>query len=290
MSLLFSMSQKYLPTLLKKMSLPLGIAAILSGSNANALPLSNINENNYNFQQLLQLVSQSEPPEVIIDDNPRNSGYNPPPRVTSDTRFSCEIVNGEYTVMYRPESRPSQAYPWAVPSQLGGGWTPQNRCLEITRRLESYRADGLLEMTTGYENNYETICVTTQVDPTDCRIVLTVPPGQDAQLTRDLIFENLLIADDGQQTQGVYTYTSNGDDLVNQLGNVFGLGGGNSSSTSKSKSPENINLRPFLDRADGGTGEYLGKGQSIPSSPQSIPSKPQSNPSHEGKKPSIFVR
>ena len=52
-----------------------------------------------------------------------------------------------------------------------------------------------------------TICVTTQVNPTDCRIVLTVPPGQDPQLTRDLIFENLLIADDGQQTQGVYTYS-----------------------------------------------------------------------------------
>ena len=281
MSPQFIKSQNYLSTLLKKISFPLGIAVVIGGSNANALPLSNVDETNYNLQQLLQLVSQntSEPPEIIIDDNPRSSGSSVPPRVTSDTRFTCELVNGEYTVMYRPETRPDRAYPWAVPSQLGGGWTPQNRCNEITRRLESYRPDGLLEMTTGFENNYETICVTTQVDPTDCRIVLTVPPGQDAQLTRDLIFENLLIADDGQQTQGVYTYTSNGQggNLVNQIGNVLnGLGVGNS----QSKSPKNINLRPFLDRADGGTGEYLGKGQSIPS-------RPQSKPSQE-RKPSIF--
>ena len=274
-------SQKYLPTVFKKISLSLGIAAVFGGSSANALPFNNIdttqiNATNYNFQQLVQLVTQAEPPEIIIDDNPRSSGSSVPPRINSDTRFTCELVNGEYTVMYRPETRPNQAYPWAVPSQLGGGWTPQRRCNEITRRLESYRPDGLLEMTTGFENGYNTICVTTQVDPTDCRIVLTVPPGQDPQLTRDLIFENLLVADDGQQTQGIYTYTSNGqgNDLVNQIGNVLsGLGGGNSQSTS----PKNINLRPFLDRADGGTGEHLGQGQSVP----------QSRPSQE-RKPSIF--
>ena len=182
--------------------------------------------------------------------------------------------------MYRPESRPNQAYPWATPGNMGGGWSAQNRCLEIARRLESYRAEGLLEMSTGVENGYNTICVTTQVDPTDCKIVLTVPPGQDPQLTRDLVFDNLLVADDGQQTQGVYTYTSNDGDLFNQIGNVLqGLGGNNSRSTA-SKSPDSIDLRPFLDRADGGTGKYLDRDNSVPSRNQSRPSKER--------KPAIF--
>ena len=280
MSLLFTKSQNYLSTLLKKVSLPLSIAVTFGGTSANALPFSNLNESNYSSLNLPQVISQYEPPEVIIDDNPRGSNRTSQRNV--DPVFTCERDNGEYTVMYRPESRPNQAYPWATPGNMGGGWSAQNRCLEIARRLESYRAEGLLEMSTGVENGYNTICVTTQVDPTDCQIVLTVPPGQDPQLTRDLVFDNLLIADDGQQTQGVYTYTSNGDDLFNQIGNVLGgLEGNNSrSNRSKSKSPKSINLRPFLDSTDGGTGEHLNQDNSVPSRNQSGPSKER--------KPAIF--
>ncbi|MDJ0692118.1 MAG: COP23 domain-containing protein [Xenococcaceae cyanobacterium MO_188.B32] len=278
MSLLSTKSQNYLANSLKKISLPLTIAVAFSGTNANALPFSNLNESNNSFLKSLQVISQYEPPEVIIDDNPRDS--NRTSQRNADAVFSCDQDNGEYTVMYHPESRPNQAYPWATPSNMGGGWTAQERCLEIARRLEAYRADGLIEMSTGVENGYNTICVTTQVDPTDCRIVLTVPPGQDPQLTRDLVFDNLLIADDGQQTQGVYTYTENGGDLLNQIGNVIeGVSGNNS----RSKSPESIDLRPFLDRADGGTGEQLGK--------QMKPSRNQSRPARENtgeRKPAIF--
>jgi hypothetical protein len=181
--------------------------------------------------------------------------------------------------MYYPESDPNQGYPWAVPGQLGGGWTPERRCDEITRRLESYRADGLLELTTDVQNNYDVICVTTQVDPTDCQIVLTVPPGQDPQITRDLIFENLLIADDGQQTQGVYTYTNDGRDgnLLDQIGNVInGVGG----RQTRPQSPKDIDLRPFLDPADGGTGERLKTSNSQPARPRVQQS--------EERKPALF--
>lgn len=279
MSMLSKNSQNYLLNILKTITLPLSIAYALGGSNANALPFANANYNNHNSLKSPQLISQYEPPEVIIDGNSNDS--NTTTRRNTDTRFTCEVVNGEYTVMYSPESRPNRSYPWATPGNMGGGWTPENRCNEITRRLESYRAEGLLEMSTGYENGYDTICVTTQADPTDCKIVLTVPPGQDAQVTRDLVFDNLLIADDGQQTQGVYTYGENGGDLFNQVGNILESLEGNNSSP---KSPESINLRPFLDRADGGTGEQLGKGKG---KRRSEPTINQSQPSSE-RKPSIF--
>lgn len=173
-------------------------------------------------------------------------------QVTSATRFSCQPLNGEYTVVYQPESQPSQYFPWAKPVQLGGGWTPQSRCNEIARRLESYRPDGLQEMTTGQENGYNTVCVTTERVP-GCRIVFTVPPGQDPVSTRDRVFENLTVADSGQQTDAINTYTNRGDDdignLVNRGREILGVG--------KSRPNKNINLQPFLDKKDGGTGSQL---------------------------------
>ncbi|MEO0837272.1 MAG: COP23 domain-containing protein, partial [Cyanobacteria bacterium J06642_3] len=233
-------------------------------------------------------------PEVIIDTDPnsRNDDFNRPRNPTSsrntrrngDTRFTCEFVDGEYVVLYNPENQASNSFPWAIPSALGGGWTPERRCNEITRRLEDYRADGLLEMSTGIENGYDTICVTTSIDPSDCRIVLTVPPGQDPQVTRDAVFENLLIADDGGATQGVYTYGDNGSaNILNEIGGIFGA------SPSKRRSPTKINLRPFLDPSDGGTGTQLKRNVSPRknTAPRSFPGSGNGN-GNGGRKPAIF--
>jgi hypothetical protein len=241
-------------------------------------------------QQLPQVISQrNDPPEVIINDpSSTSSGSSRSSRSSrnADTRFNCEFVNGEYTVMYYPESRPDQGYAWAIPSALGGGWTPEKRCNAITARFESYREDGLLELTTGEENGYDTICVTTQVDPRDCRLVLTVPPGQDPQLTRDLIFDNLLVADDGGSTQGVYTFgdrQGGGGDILSEITNVLNGGSGKKrSNNSRKPSPENINLRPFLDTADGGTGEKLKRLRSNSATP-----KPRNSENSE-RKPDLF--
>lgn len=186
----------------------------------------------------------------------------------SDARFSCEIENGRYTVMYRPISQPGQSYAWATPTQLGGGWTEDRRCNEISRRLEFYRPDGLLELRTSVENGMDILCVTTEAVP-GCRIVLTVPPGQDPIATRDRIFGNLVTADSGQQTQAVNTYRGNGGrDILGQIGDAVGvdlssLMGGNRRGSNPSSPSQSaigydvINLRPFLDPADGGTGERL---------------------------------
>lgn len=265
----------HLKSLVSLATIPgLAIAVLGTANSVNALSLDGFNVKP--IQQLRQVISQSnEPPEVIINE-PNSPGSVPPPPSTSprnaDTRFTCELINGEYTVMYYPESQPDEGFPWAIPSELGDGWTPQKRCDTITGRFESYRQDGLLELSTGVENGYDTICVTTQLDPTDCRIVLTVPPGQDPQLTRDLIFDNLLVADDGQQTQGVYTYGDNqsGRDILDEVGKIIGGGDSNSGNSS----PENIDLRPFLDPADGGTGKQLTNGNGVAPQPNNSERKP----------------
>ena len=237
------------------------VATLADVSSVQALSVDSLNFNT--VQQLRTIAQNSQPPEIIIN-SPGTAGSVPPPPSTTaqnvDTRFTCELVNGEYTVMYSPESQPNQSYPWAIPSELGGGWTPQRRCDAITERFEEYRGEGLLELATGTENGYDTICVTTQLDPSDCKLILTVPPGQDPQLTRDLIFDNLLVADDGQQTQGVYTFGDGGssDDILGQVEDIVG---GGKKKTNRTPSG-NINLKPFLDPADGGTGQHLTKGNS----------------------------
>ena len=187
---------------------------------------------------------------------PSSTSTSPAPANSqlSDVRFSCQTANGQPTVMYNPQSQPGKYYAWATPTSLGGGWTPERRCNEISRRLEFYRPDGLLELQTGVENGYNTICVTTEA-MSSCRIVLTVPPGQNPVAIRDRIFNNLLVADNGEQTTAVTAYQDNGSGIFNQIGQALGINLGGNSATRRS--PSSINLRPFLDAADGGTGARL---------------------------------
>ena len=191
--------------------------------------------------------------DVIIDTEPDQT--NPTPsNENSDRRFTCERNNGEYTVVYRPQSEPNTPYAWAIPEEMGSDWSPQRRCQTISDRLERYRPDGLMELQTTRMNGEDVVCVTTEAD-NSCRIVFTVPRGQDPLTTRDRVFENLADAHEGRRTQGVRTFTDN-----SSLGDL--LRGGSSQSRQTS---ENINLRPFLDEADGGTGQELRSNDSSPS-------------------------
>ncbi len=117
--------------------------------------------------------------DVIVDTDAKEpaSSTTPGSVTKAEARFTCQMMNGQYTVMYHPESQKGQSYQWANPTGLGGGWTAERRCNEISRRLEFYRPDGLQEMKTAMENGYNTVCVTTQKVP-GCRIVLTVPPAR----------------------------------------------------------------------------------------------------------------
>lgn len=182
--------------------------------------------------------------------------------VNTATRFSCQMDNGSYTVMYSPQSFPNQFFAWATPKTLGGGWDSQRRCLTIAQRLETYRPDGLVELRTSTLNGYEVLCVTSEANPA-CRLVLTVPPGKDAYEVRNGVFQNLISADSGQQTIGVNTYTNNGglEDVIN-LGTTL-LGG-----RKRVVSKDAIKLKPFLAPEDGGSAKLMGNLKKTPFQPQ----------------------
>ena len=156
---------------------------------------------------------------------------------------------------------------------MGGGWDAQKRCAAIASRLELYRPDGLQELQTSVENNENIVCVTTEANP-NCRIVLTVPRGKDPVVIRNSIFQNLTTADSGQQTIAVNTYgdrSTGGSELYN-LGRTL-LGSGNNRVSSYRGG---INLKPFLDRKDGGTANKLRNGVAI--GRQSQPNSVRLNP------------
>lgn len=200
-----------------------------------------------------------------------STGTSTSPTVVSGTRFVCQSYNGQYTVMYQPQSQPGRYFPWATPAALGDGWNPLRRCQTIATRLESYRADGLQELQTGTLNNENIVCVTTEADPS-CRIVLTVPRGKDAYVVRNSVFQNLTTADSGQQTTAVDTYANRGggvNDLYN-LGRTL-LGSGNRVTSYRG----GINLKPFLDPKDGGTARNLRNGVAVrsQSQPSQVPTR-----------------
>lgn len=179
-------------------------------------------------------------------------------------RFRCNFVNDRPTVMYYPDGR-AQGFAWATPGTMGGGWSAERRCFEISRRLEQYRPDGLVEMRTGIENSQNVVCATTDRVPS-CRIIFTVPPGQDPVVTRDRVFQNLLVADRGDNTQPVATFAPTGRggvrDWLNQGIMVLGgeqpsVGGGRGINPYRNSG---INLKPFLAPADGGTGAGINSG------------------------------
>ena len=177
--------------------------------------------------------------------------------VTTATRFNCSNYNGEYTVMYQPETQPGQYFAWATPKKMGGGWDAVSRCNKIAERLERYRPDGLTELRTSSLNGYNVLCVTSEKDPS-CRLVLTVPPDKDPYQVRNNVFENLISADSGQQTAGVSTYSPNNGDIENIVNMGRSLFEG--SKKRNLASDKRINLKPFLDRKDGGSGNQLKKG------------------------------
>ncbi|PZV18991.1 MAG: hypothetical protein DCF20_02810 [Pseudanabaena sp.] len=217
------------------------------------------------FAQIIPIeTNPSSNPSTLPPERPNDKAANPSDN--KNARFSCQSRDGQYIVVYQPKSQPQKYFPWAAPSNMGDGWSPTRRCNEISRRLELYRPDGLLEMRTSTENGYNVICATTDKNPS-CRIVLTVPNGKDPIATRDQVFGNLTTADSGQQTTAVNTYRGldrSLNDISGDLGLGIDLSGINavlgSVPTNRSVSnvrSGNLYLKPFLDPSDGGTGANL---------------------------------
>jgi hypothetical protein len=263
---------------LSTIDFPLSILLMLLNSRRNIIPIATV----FNPSQYFVTPSRPHPRSemkpmktslkicswailgAVLTASSVGAQYGPPTPKTSvpsggnQARFMCETMSNEQTVTYHPVDRPGDRYAWAVPSTMGSNWSASKRCTEIARRLEEYRRDGLKELRTEVKNNYDTVCVTTERN-SECRLVFTVPQGQDAIATRDSVFRNLTLADGGQRTTGVNTYVDGGNNgLGNLFGNIIPQGGNNTiAPTPALQSKQSIDLRPFLSTQDGGTATQL---------------------------------
>ncbi|NEP11027.1 MAG: hypothetical protein F6J92_35555 [Symploca sp. SIO1A3] len=114
--------------------------------------------------------------------------------IPKNTQFTCELINGQYTVMYTPEGQSVYTSDWLTLKPeasdfFGDAWSPQKRCQTISQRLELYRHDGFLQLRASTENGYDIVCMTTEQNP-NCRIVFTLAPSEDAVLMVEQIVEN----------------------------------------------------------------------------------------------------
>jgi hypothetical protein len=256
-------SAKVLSFIGKGIGLSGTLAILLSASGVFALNASAQTTNNVpDVVVPVESIPSSPNPNSTV---PTTVPISQPQASTSDVRFTCEYLNGGYTVMYHPDTQPGQEFPWAKPTDMGDGWTPLRRCQAISQRLEQYRPDGLEEMKTSVLNGYNIICVTTDKVP-DCRIVLTVPPGQDPVAVRDRIFNNLTVAEAGTQTEAINTFTGGSNGINNLLNQLLHRGGSTTQHviTSAPQHNSSIYLKDFLDSADGGNGSRLVNGISTP--------------------------
>ncbi len=106
--------------------------------------------------------------------------------VKKTDRFSCELRQDTnkgkevWTVMY---DNGKKKQPWlGMVIPMGGGWSPERRCQEIERRLESFRQDGLVSL--GYRDDPNTpqqqiLCVNTELSGDSCPLLMTLDVGTD---------------------------------------------------------------------------------------------------------------
>jgi len=117
-----------------------------------------------------------------------------PEEAPIDTEFTCKLIDEQYTVMYSPAGQSLYSSAWLTLKPeasdfFGDPWMPQKRCQDISQRLELYRPDGFLELSTSETNGYDFVCMTTEKNP-NCRIVYTLTPSEDPVLLIEQIQEN----------------------------------------------------------------------------------------------------
>ena len=95
--------------------------------------------------------------------------------------FRCDTDGDVPTTIYQStQGTPEPWIKWVSDHFSGSGWSPDERCQEVSSRLETYRKNKKLRyVTLGTVNNQSVICVASQ-DQGPCEgIIYTLKPGQD---------------------------------------------------------------------------------------------------------------
>lgn len=106
--------------------------------------------------------------------------------------FKCELASGKYTTSVRTSRGWSPLVRWV--HYTSEEWTPERRCTVVTSRFQGLSDQGWLNFVrAGEVNNLPVLCgVKATGEEYQCsgkNILLTLPPGADADEARDTLLD-----------------------------------------------------------------------------------------------------
>ncbi|MBO0351983.1 COP23 domain-containing protein [Phormidium pseudopriestleyi FRX01] len=132
------------------------------------------------------------------------SACQPVDSLPRGTDYSCDLTQNPPATIARTSKGDIPVIRWKSTFFEGSGYTPENRCMEVSERFQTYYQTGLLHyLTTGVQNNQDIICVTRTNGGNCSGLLLTLEPGDDPeQVLNDLVDPNVRTIERSERTGG----------------------------------------------------------------------------------------
>lgn len=113
---------------------------------------------------------------------------NQPSHAQANTFLCVQSPQGVPTTAARTPRGDIPIIRWTSNWASGSNWTPQRRCEEVSRKFQTFHANGTLKyLTTGRRNGLNIVCTATRAGAGCDQQLYTIQPGQNPATTlRDL--------------------------------------------------------------------------------------------------------
>lgn len=112
------------------------------------------------------------------------------PSQAQSTTFVCETTGGTPTTYAVTPRGYVPVIRWVSHHFSGSGYTPQQRCAEVTSRFQTYYNDGSLNfITTGIMNDQPVVCVTGTYGGSCTGLLFTLKQGENASRVIQQLFD-----------------------------------------------------------------------------------------------------
>ncbi|MBD2199162.1 MULTISPECIES: COP23 domain-containing protein [Calothrix] len=148
------------------------------------------------------------------------------PSLAQSTTFFCDRNSqGVLTTYAQTKSRNVPVIRWKSWDFAAAGYTPEQRCEEVSRRFQTYKNNGMLNyITTGIMNRQSVVCVSSAKGGGCQGLLFTLKPGANASRVLQQLFDisegksNTVVYESFGSSRNTPTDTNYID--VNQLLNI----------------------------------------------------------------------
>lgn len=108
---------------------------------------------------------------------------------SSPRTFECKTVSGAPTTVIKDSKGERQMIRWTSDFGYKVGYTPQQRCEEVTNRMNTYFSQSGQFITHGVLNGEKVICITDSLGNDCLNLLYTLQPDQDPQTRLEDLFQ-----------------------------------------------------------------------------------------------------